>query len=383
MLHLWGVALLTFILGFFAISPKVIDELNPMQTASSTEQAIIATSTKSTTQNTTPKNPATSTPKTTPLKPKPTPPPAAKPQPAPAPSPLPTSTPPPPPPVNTNDLNSQVRAATVNILCSSKVADATKVITGTGVVIDPRGVILTNAHVAQYLLLENYGGQGNIQCDIRTGSPAYPTYRSKLLYIPKKWVEDNKQDIIKENPVGTGENDFALLLVTGRIDNKPLESLPFISAGVNDSDIDQTEKIPHVAAAYPAGFLGGVEIQKNLYASSIVTYINHVFTFNTDTVDLIALGGNVLAQKGASGGAVVSSSGKKLVGLVVTTSEGATTGERDLHAITLSHVNRSLKQFTGESLSTFLSDDLMFKMQLFYQDSFPYLSNILIAEVSK
>src|SRR3989344_252919 len=53
-------------------------------------------------------------------------------------------------------LNEQVRAAVVNILCITGSGGPLNSISGSGVIIDPRGIILTNAHVAQYFLLKNY-----------------------------------------------------------------------------------------------------------------------------------------------------------------------------------------------------------------------------------
>jgi hypothetical protein len=47
----------------------------------------------------------------------------------------------------------------------------------------------------------------------------------------------------------------------------------------------------------------------------------------------------------------------KLVGLITTTSEGATTGERDLHAITTGYINRDLLSQTGVGLIDTLAKD--------------------------
>lgn len=44
--------------------------------------------------------------------------------------------------------------ALVNIFCTFKTKDYIRTTTGTGFFIDPDGVIMTNAHIAQFLLLE-------------------------------------------------------------------------------------------------------------------------------------------------------------------------------------------------------------------------------------
>ncbi len=285
---------------------------------------------------------------------------------------------------NLSELNLVLRSSIVNILCTSKLDEATKSITGSGVMIDPRGIILTNAHVAQYLLLRNFNAETAVDCTARTGSPAYPTYSLEILFMPKKWVEENKKNIVSENPLGTGEHDFALLAISGRIDKTPvLLPTPFITPNTEDSDIDQDGLVPHITLGYPAGFLGGIAVERDLYVTSAITYIKQVFTFKETTIDLISIGGTILAQKGSSGGAVVSSKNKKLIGLIVTTSDGITTAERDLRAITLSHVGRSLKEETGKNISEFLEGDLNEKIVRFKNDSLPYLAGLLVEEINR
>ena len=95
-------------------------------------------------------------------------------------------------------------------------------------------------------------------------------------------------------------------------------------------------------------------IANNLYPVTSITTIQHLMTFQTGSADVISLGGVIQAQKGSSGGVVVNQ-WSKAIGLVTTTSEGATTGERDLHAITLAYINRDLQHLTGKSLQETLA----------------------------
>jgi hypothetical protein len=92
--------------------------------------------------------------------------------------PLPTVT------IASDALNAQTRSALVNILCSVGASGGVHPISGSGVFVDNRGVILTNAHIGQYFLLKDYPVQNNVDCVIRTGGPAQPHYRAKLLYLP-------------------------------------------------------------------------------------------------------------------------------------------------------------------------------------------------------
>ena len=146
-------------------------------------------------------------------------------------------------------------AAIVNIYCTSITPTQIRTTTGTGFFIHPSGVILTNAHVAQFLLLENTGVFGDTSCIIRNGNPAAPRYHAELLYIPPAWVEANASLIDDKAPSGTGERDYALLYVTGGMDNEPLPStFPALALATGLLPRSVTNSAV-IAAGYPAGAL--------------------------------------------------------------------------------------------------------------------------------
>src|SRR5581483_11049927 len=201
-----------------------------------------------------------------------------------------TQTPPQPvPPPDFGTINASARPAIVNIFCTAN-GDTLDPISGTGVIIDPQGIILTNAHVAEYLLLKNYREPNFIQCVVRTGSPAINTYNADLLYISPQWVRDNVGVITSQNPTGTGENDFAFLRITSTVSGAPISSVPYIPPHIAENI---TVNEPVVLISYPAGFLGGISIAEDLSASSAVTTIQDVFTFGQSTIDVISVGGTI------------------------------------------------------------------------------------------
>jgi hypothetical protein len=275
--------------------------------------------------------------------------------------PSPTTTPPPAP--FSGDVNAIARQAIVNIFCTTKNGDVLHPITASGVFIDSRGIILTNAHVGQYLLLKDYLVPNFINCIARTGNPAY-------------WVRDNASQITSSAAVGTGENDFALLYVTGMTDpHAPLPST-FPSVSLDTSERPFIVGSTMLVAAYPAGFLGGETILRDLYSSSAYTTVKEVYTFASTTIDVISIGGSVVAQKGSSGGGVFSQTAT-LVGLISTSSDGPTIDVRDLHAITLAHIDRSLRFHSGTSLSGILSGNILDQANSFAISSAPTLTKLL------
>jgi len=281
-------------------------------------------------------------------------------------------------------INEEVRAAVVNILCATASGGTLKPITGSGVIIDTRGVILTNAHIAQYFLLKDYPFKNNVDCTIRMGSPAMPLYKASLLFVSPAWIEANHKNITLENPLGTGEHDFALLLIddTTNPNNTLPSSFPAISSNLIELDEDVVLKDAYVVAGYPAGFLGGISVIRDLYISSTVSSVKKVYTYKEDSIDLLSLGGSVLAQKGASGGAVVRQNDKKLVGIIVTTTDQKTTEERDLRAITTTHISRSLEASTNLTLNKYLEGDLKQKVTQF-QNRFDQLKAILVSDLNR
>ncbi len=256
-------------------------------------------------------------------------------------------------------LNVQTRTALVNVLCTTLAGGALQPISGSGVIIDTRGVVLTNAHVGQFFLLRDYGTPGNVDCIIRTGSPAKAAYRAMLLYLPPIWVADNAKEIKAQQATGTGENDYALLLITGTIN--PGDTLPMLFSHLSMHTASPDIGNEMLLAAYPAGFLSGQFISSQLYASSAFAYVTQLFSFTgTQQVDLFSIGGSIESQAGSSGGAAVRLDGT-LAGIITTATLATSTETRDLRAITIGHINRSLALQGQGGIAELLSGDVATK----------------------
>ena len=274
-------------------------------------------------------------------------------------------------------LNLATRGAVVNILCVTKSGGPLAPISGSGVVIDSRGVILTNAHVAQYMLLRDFGVPNFITCVARTGSPASPAYTLDLLYISPRWVRANANEIQQEKAEGSGEYDYALLVARDPIGTPPplISTTPDVE--FNDAAVDQQV----LMVSYPAELIGSVLTQTGLNEVSTVGAMKQGFYFPGNTpadLDIFSVGGSIVAQGGSSGGAVVNKDTGKLVGILVTSTAAETTNDKDLRALTLSHINRSLQQETGQSLAQFISGSLDEKINTFATTQYRDLRRLLI-----
>lgn len=299
-------------------------------------------------------------------------------------TPIPNVTPPPAPQTTqatsptqsrtTDEFNTTLRESLVNIVCTTGPGGYFNPITGSGVIVDTRGIVLTNAHVAQFLLLKDFPTQGNVQCVVRTGSPASARYRATPFYLPPAWIDAHSDQIKNPNATETGEDDYAFLLITETINGDPLPS-SFTATTLTLSEPSKGDAV--LVGAYPAQYLGGTTIQTNLYASTALTTVSDVYTFASTTIDVLSLANSILSQKGSSGGAVINTTTGALAGLIVTESSGSTTASRTLQAITLSHINRSLNTHGKGSILGLFTGDVAVKAADFMTNTAPLLTKKL------
>jgi S1-C subfamily serine protease len=242
-----------------------------------------------------------------------------------------------------------LRNALVNIVCYVPLGLTIHSISGSGVLVDPKGIILTNAHIAQYFLLRDRG----VSCTVRAGSPATDAYKASLIFISRAWIEENADLLVKPVPYGTGEHDFAFLAVTksASVAGKALpEQFPFIPL----ANTVPTQGTPVVIGGYAAQFLAADQIQSALYPTLVFGSVKDVFTFVKNTVDVISLGGSAAAQQGSSGGGVADANGS-LIGTIVTSTQEKVTSDRSLDAITAGYIRNAYEGEAGESLDVLLS----------------------------
>ena len=265
---------------------------------------------------------------------------------------------PPAPPTNSPSVSalldisaSSLRGALVNIICYAPAGSALHSISGSGVIVDPDGFIITNAHIAQFFLLAERG----VSCVIRSGGPAKNRYKASLAYISPVWIRTNAKLLTQITPSGTGEYDFAILAIYAPADSGPaLEPLPAQFPYVPLATSPVLADTPVVIASYGAQFLQSNQITSNLFPTIVFGSVKDVYTFGTKTVDVLALGGSAAAQEGSSGGGIAESSGS-LVGVIMTSTTEGSTDTRSLNAITASYIRGEYASETGEPIDLLLS----------------------------
>lgn len=241
-----------------------------------------------------------------------------------------------------------LRAALVNIICYASAGSGLHSISGSGVFIDPKGVIVTNAHIAQYFLLAARG----VSCDIRAGSPAANKYDATLTYISPAWLNANTNVLAQAEPSGTGEYDFAFLAVTKSATNISLPtSFPHIPLAAS---APSHYGVPVVIASYGAQFLVSSQVQSALFPTIVFGSVKDVFTFASSTIDVLALGGSAAAQEGSSGGGIADAAGA-LTGVITTSTTEGATDTRKLDAITASYIRAEYAHETGQTLDALLT----------------------------
>ncbi len=270
-----------------------------------------------------------------------------------------------------------ITRALVNILCEYKTDEFTRTTTGTGFFIHEQGVILTNAHVAQFLLLESADEKvRDVACVIRAGDPATPRYEAELLFISPTWIVNNAKLITEELPRGTGEYDYALLYISKSLTETPLPetfpSLPIYTDFLSKDLVGTKVSI----AGYPAEKLMREGARAELAPAIAKTSIGELYTFGSNYADIFSVADSPVGEHGASGGPVLQN-GHGVIGLIVTKGDDESEGLHSLRALSLSYIDRTITEETGFSLGTNAQGDLKERGEFFKTALLPFLVQLL------
>lgn len=273
-------------------------------------------------------------------------------------------------------LNEQLENALVNIVCTQTGEKTVRTTTGTGFIIHPKGVILTNAHVAQFLLLTDTN-DSNVSCVVRSGTQETAQYRADLLYISPLWIFHNAELLHETEPRGTGERDYALLYINGSVNTTPLPArFPYLAINTDElHPIDRGAEI--VLAGYPTTPSYTQDPSTPLASVLAESTINLLYTFKSQSADIFSIPETPVGEHGASGGPVLKKDSKNVIGMIVTKGEIEIEGAQSLRALTLSYIDRTIQEETGFSLIQNMAGDLAYREGLFREIMAPLLRDML------
>jgi len=280
-------------------------------------------------------------------------------------------------PLQTNPTH-KIEDVVVNIVCSQNQGNLINVSTGSGVLIDPKGVIVTNAHVGQFVLLEDQSDSKNgMKCGVyRENIPTFG-YTVDILHISPDWIEQNFNLINSASPRGTGEFDYAFLYITGNTNPvfKRPTIFPYSEVSLNE-DYEVGTKVD--VAGYPGAPQNIVDIAKAGHLKKDNVSIEDVFTFNKNTIDIFSTTKTHVGARGASGGGVFKDG--KLIGIISTTN--GTQNDAEINAITTKYINRDLDNNTGIEIKDLIQNNLYKTVLDFSKNYGANLANLLFSEIN-
>jgi hypothetical protein len=226
----------------------------------------------------------------------------------------------------------------INIFCTEIVENTSiKAVTGSGVFLDnpnnTNTLILTNAHVARYLL------DPNMSCVGRTGNPAQTTHRLTLRYIPSLWLENNIGFVLGDiNKESIGEFDFALIEAE-RIVPKKIFSVYDIFIPKLTFQLKDYGDASGIVYSYPAEKTLPMNIYNPLYLKKDSMHVQNTYTGPAlqDKDALLDIVGTENIDHGSSGGMVITQgTTNNLLGIVTSLVEAD--NPQIVRVVTLHHI---------------------------------------------
>lgn len=236
------------------------------------------------------------------------------------------------PKISQSELYSKAESRIVNFLCNKPEGIGV----ASGIIISPKGHILTNAHVAKGLdKIKDY------ECAIRQGSPARIIGYAKLVMLPSAYT--NSKTLQDEF-----QNDISVWIMSRSAseEEKLPESFPHYE--IDEFYFPEVDQ-PLATFSYPAELLGYETLLKSLnmlFAETVVSEFDANFILSSSGLS---------SQVGSSGGALVDVYTNKFAGIIFGISNDETISKRTLFSLTTNSVARIIKNETGFTLAEFLN----------------------------
>ncbi len=247
------------------------------------------------------------------------------------PEPTPLSTPAPElPRLSDQEIYERYSKAVIQIFCKGE----KETFSASGVIVNSRGLVLTNAHVAGIVKRV-----GESSCQARRDNPASPFGKITVVFQ----ADTAKKITDTEVP----QRDVAFLKISEA-------SRDFTFADLSLENAREGETL--LTLGYPSEFLASISAELN---SNLVFSVLRVDGF-TDidgektTAEGYVFRGGLALQQGSSGTALVNRQGK-VVGLIFATTKAKTTDDRQGIGLMVSYINKIMQLETGQDLEEFIA----------------------------
>lgn len=216
---------------------------------------------------------------------------------------------------------------TVSLLCA-RGSDQTTI--ATAFFVHESGILLTNGHVAEDL--------SDNSCTVRQGAPAKNIGIARLLYVPKSYTATSSYR-------GKAPNDISLWQYAPSGSSLLTIPVPYFTLSTNiplPGNIVTTFSFPAELVSY----VTLLRTQYPLFSNATVS------AYDATTLALTSSPG---AQKGSSGGVVMSTKDGSVLGIIFGVDNIGPIEDRTLYALTAARINTIIMQEFGASLYTYLN----------------------------
>ncbi len=234
------------------------------------------------------------------------------------------------PQLSDQEFYARFSRAVVQIFCSTP----REVFAASGVIVNERGLVLTNAHVAEVV-----GRAGRETCQARGGNPAERLAKIEIVFSASTTLKIANTDV--------PQRDVAFLRLVD-------SSEPLAAAPVGFAMAERGATL--LTLGYPSEFLQGLTTAANSNLAFSVLRVDGYGDLDGDpaTAEAYVSRGGIVLQQGSSGTALFARSGT-VMGLMFATTKGKTTDEREGLSLMIPYIDRILRLETGQGLAEFIA----------------------------